>query len=113
MKTIFRYLFRDPVDLILLLATITLAIRQSTENMLITAILSVFALYIIGTIFRMGKATDNLDNYVYDKYIRLQLHLSAIPCDTYKPKKTILAKAGDILFWLVLALILTFVIIRL
>lgn len=95
---IIQYFRRSGVDTILLIVSIASAIKVYPSHNLAAAVLSVFALYILGTIFRMGQATDLINDYVWDKQVRMELHLSPVPGEYYKTKKTTFAKIVDIIW---------------
>lgn len=100
MKTIIRYLSRSGVDFILLVVSICVGIKIVDSNPAGSAILSFFALYILGAIFRMGQATDIINECVTDKKYRRELNLHPVPGDIYKPKMTIFARIVQVIFWL-------------
>ena len=75
---IFRYLWRDKVDLIMLLLTImfgVLSIKSLSGESKYVYWLLVLNLYIIGVMVRMGMMTDLLKYYIKDPEIRRTLGL--------------------------------------
>jgi hypothetical protein len=98
MKKVLSYFQRTGVDTILLLATICVAIKQYNVNDFAFALACFYSLYIFGTIFRMGQATDLINDYIWDKQVRRDLNLSSIPGEHYKEKLTTFAKIVKAIF---------------
>ena len=106
-----RYLLRDKVDLILLLVLISLLITQFGSYSLMEGVLSMFILYILGAMWRMGTAMDIINDNVMNIQVRKQLGLHPIAGSYYNNKKPILSIIFDFIFWGALLFGLTYFVI--
>ena len=78
MKTIYQRLFRDFVDTMLLLVMISFIVKESLDvrpDMFLIGIISMFVLYILGVMWRMGAAIETLNENITDEATRLELHM--------------------------------------
>jgi len=90
-----KFIFRDKVDLIILFVVIAFLIRDFERY----AFLGIIVLYIIGVMYRMGIAMENLDLYVTNADYRKKLKLYPLIGFSYKPKGNTLSKVVEFIFW--------------
>jgi hypothetical protein len=108
MKKLLSYISRSGVDVILILASIAIAIRMYDTNMMASGLLLFYSIYVFGFILRMGISTDIINDYVVDKKVRKEMNLHPIPGEVYINKQTVFATIITVLFWVVLVGMLTF-----
>jgi hypothetical protein len=96
MKKIFRYLFRDKVDFILLLICIALMVKNFPGY----AVLGIFVLYIFSVMWRMGNLMDIINENVTVKSLRQKLGLYPVPGVRPVKKLTIFGLIVTIIFWI-------------
>lgn len=80
LRTIWRRLMRDPVDLLALITVIAVLIdgilgKPSNYFYLMIFFGAMLILYIAGAIWRMGKTAEDLNEFVKDPYDRKILNL--------------------------------------
>lgn len=109
---LFRYLFKDKVDLILLLFIVAMSVKNFTVTGKFEFVNALLILYILGTMYRMGALWDLLNNNVTVRKLRQDLKLHPIPGEINPIRRKGFGLVVYALFWVVLIGILTLYILR-
>jgi hypothetical protein len=107
MKTI-RLLFRDKVDLLLLLTIIAISVKNLINGGDLQPINYIFILYIIGVMVRSASAFNLLNHNVTSLPLRWKLKLHPVPGELKEVRRTTFGTIVYLIFWLGTLSILVF-----
>ena len=95
-----KLMFRDKVDLILLLVIIAISVKNLIGGGELQLINYIFMLYIIGTMVRMAASFNLLNENVTGYNVRTKLKLHPVPGEIIQIKRTTFGAIVHDIFWI-------------